>query len=285
MKTNNFIYGIFDPTNNELRYIGKTSIGLQRFRDHLSERELKNKTYKSNWLKGLLSKGLVPRFEIIEEAPKEQLEALEIFYISYFKFLGCRLTNLTKGGEGCIGRVCKEETKKKIGQRVKASFTEEKRKIYSERMKKNYHKMNHGEEYKKRLSESHKKYKVIDLDTYKIYPSMMSVCKEFNYSSGQLSDVLNEKTITVRDKYFSWHPENVQEDIKSWCIKKKQERILYKEFVDKKKHQYKSIKHIQTNQTYPSIKDACQQLNLKYSSVIMSIKQNRDHKGHTFQYV
>lgn len=94
------IYGLIDPFTNQLRYVGKTMRFQQRKNEHL--RLKKNPTtYSDKWLNSLINRGVKPQIEIFEEVDhKENLSELEIFYIAYFKSIGCNLCNHTYGGEG-----------------------------------------------------------------------------------------------------------------------------------------------------------------------------------------
>lgn len=110
MKEKYIIYGLIDPTTKELRYIGKSTSGIKRPNSTIT-RVIKGtecrpgkSTLKVNWIKKLLKLGLRPEIEILEVHTKaEDLPEAEIFWIAYYKFIGCRLTNMTKGGEGLFG--------------------------------------------------------------------------------------------------------------------------------------------------------------------------------------
>lgn len=55
------------------------------------------------WMRSLANQGLKPKIELVDEVSDENWIEEEQFYISYFRFLGFRLTNLTEGGEGVLG--------------------------------------------------------------------------------------------------------------------------------------------------------------------------------------
>ena len=97
MKTT--IYGLIDPTTKQLRYIGKTNNIKQRFKNHLNSCRDKN-THKRNWINYLKKNNLKPEIEIIDIVDTDKWKYWEIFYISYFKMIGCNLTNYTTGGDG-----------------------------------------------------------------------------------------------------------------------------------------------------------------------------------------
>lgn len=112
------IYTLSHPETGEVRYVGKTTQGLKkRLNGHMKKakeaiRIGKNNRHLINWINSLPSE---PVIEDIEGCSNDQeLKEAEIFYISYFRFLGIRLVNATEGGEGTVGYKHTEETKKKI---------------------------------------------------------------------------------------------------------------------------------------------------------------------------
>lgn len=112
------IYGLVDPTTNQLKYIGKSCYGLRRPMGHTTEGYLKReKTYKANWIRSLLQQALKPRIIILQEfQDPDILNEAEIFWIRYFKEMGCKLTNATNGGGGSLGskRFFSIETRRKM---------------------------------------------------------------------------------------------------------------------------------------------------------------------------
>lgn len=98
MEENIFIYGLIDPLTNELRYIGKSIKPKLRLRRHISDRN-KHDSYKDRWLRKLMLNNIKPELIIIDEVSKTEWEFWEIHYISYYKFIGCSLTNGTIGGD------------------------------------------------------------------------------------------------------------------------------------------------------------------------------------------
>lgn len=120
------IYSLNDPITNEIRYIGLTKKKLEtRLCEHISgsKSTKSSKTYKKNWIKSLLDKGLEPVINLIESSlTLNEVKEREIFYISLFKKT-CRLTNATEGGDGTSGYKLSEESKRKIGEKNKKSLT------------------------------------------------------------------------------------------------------------------------------------------------------------------
>lgn len=108
------IYTISDPISGLVRYVGKTIDFKYRCRKHRTE---KNKTYKAQWVKGLISKGLEPVFDIIDSCTETDWKDKEIFYIKLFKSIGANLLNQMPGGEGgptMLGKKLTLEQAKKI---------------------------------------------------------------------------------------------------------------------------------------------------------------------------
>ncbi len=96
------IYGLIDPLTAMLRYVGKTKNTKARMATHLRlARKDVSKTHLYCWIAGLLTKNARPELEVIERVAKnEDANEAERFWIEYYKFLGCDLTNATAGGDG-----------------------------------------------------------------------------------------------------------------------------------------------------------------------------------------
>jgi hypothetical protein len=96
------VYGLVDPRTDEIRYVGKSSSGLERPRWHGYPSALtKGRTHKQNWIRELVSEGLVYRIKVLEVvAAKEELADAEIKWIKYGHDEEWPLTNITAGGEG-----------------------------------------------------------------------------------------------------------------------------------------------------------------------------------------
>jgi hypothetical protein len=100
-----YIYVLKHPLTNEIRYVGKTVKLLhKRLHNHIYEATKRYKpNYRCNWIKSLVNQGLKPLIEEIDNCTWENSAKLEIHYIQYYKSIGCRLINLTDGGEGILG--------------------------------------------------------------------------------------------------------------------------------------------------------------------------------------
>lgn len=91
-----YIYGLQDPRNDELRYVGATINLKERYEGHLRDRK---RTHKTNWIKSLKRGNFKPEIFVIEEVEENEWEESERFWIAYFRYIGADLTNMTDGGE------------------------------------------------------------------------------------------------------------------------------------------------------------------------------------------
>lgn len=92
-----YIYGLTDPRNNQLRYVGYTDNLKRRLNKHLNDKEV---THKTCWIKSMRADGVLPDVFVIEETSKQECQATERFWIAYFRYVGCDLTNSNDGGNG-----------------------------------------------------------------------------------------------------------------------------------------------------------------------------------------
>ena len=107
-----YVYGLIDPRNNQIFYVGFTQNIKKRFNVHLNvdgHRREKN-LYKDNVIRKILTSGLKPKIIILDSCEKKinidfnkyEHEILEIYYIKKYNDSGIKLTNLTTGGnDGC----------------------------------------------------------------------------------------------------------------------------------------------------------------------------------------
>lgn len=96
-----------------------------RYRQHVNDaKHHRSKTRCACWVYSVLQRGLEPIcFQI--EACEENWEESEKFWISYFRFLGADLMNLTDGGDGSAGYRHPLEIRQKIAALAKARVTPE----------------------------------------------------------------------------------------------------------------------------------------------------------------
>ncbi len=97
------IYGLFDPRNNELRYVGQTSRSLNdRLSKHLSGSKNNSdpNPVKKAWINKLLKLNMKPSINLLGIIEENESIFWEQWNINDAKFNGCRLTNYApaKGG-------------------------------------------------------------------------------------------------------------------------------------------------------------------------------------------
>jgi hypothetical protein len=104
------VYALIDPISNEIRYIGQSTKGMSRPKDHLrpSRYSRKDKRYHVYcWIAKLARSGLKPKIQVIEKIEslnKMELDNAERKWIAECRKNGANLCNHTNGGEGTIGK-------------------------------------------------------------------------------------------------------------------------------------------------------------------------------------
>lgn len=115
------VYGLFDPVAGELRYIGKSESGRQRFRKHIVSSGTSDLP-SARWIASLLRRGLSPEFRILRECSgRDELIAAECELIAAARSDGKRLLNVTDGGDGWHGCRHTDLSKAKIARAHKSS--------------------------------------------------------------------------------------------------------------------------------------------------------------------
>jgi len=92
-----YIYGLVDPRDERIRYIGKANNPARRRVYHLTPRNLSYRTPKNSWLKHLLGLGLEPSLLILQCVPVLLWEEAERSWIARLR---PQLVNATDGGDG-----------------------------------------------------------------------------------------------------------------------------------------------------------------------------------------
>lgn len=119
------IYGLVDPRTNLVRYVGKSSNGLQRPKAHWQHKHTREtRDYAHNWVRDVLSAGLLPSITVLKELESEEnLNERERFWIAHYrKIPENKLTNQADGGGGCSGmkfpnrKGPSEEVRRRISQ-------------------------------------------------------------------------------------------------------------------------------------------------------------------------
>lgn len=109
------IYTLADPRTSVVRYVGVTFRGKARFREHLSRAVTGGRTHRDCWIRSLLSAGVRPTYQVIEQGTGEGWQDRERFWIARHKST-TDLTNCTEGGEGIPGYVPTPELRQKWSQ-------------------------------------------------------------------------------------------------------------------------------------------------------------------------
>ena len=123
MSETTFIYGLRDPRDSQIRYVGKANDPAQRLRQHRSSAKGgKENPHSSAWLKSLLDGGHKPELVLLEEVSRHRWEEAEQAWIQYLRGLGCYLTNHTDGGFGPNGRKQSQEERAKRSVAMKKHY-------------------------------------------------------------------------------------------------------------------------------------------------------------------
>lgn len=116
MEFTTHIYGLIDPRDGTLRYVGKADKPGRRLQAHLFHAKHNQLTHKARWIKGLLEAGVAPEMTILEIVPLDDWQEAERFWIAYLRAIGCELVNHNDGGLGNVK--CDAETRQKISKRL-----------------------------------------------------------------------------------------------------------------------------------------------------------------------
>lgn len=149
-----YVYGLFDPKTEELRYVGVTYRPHKRLMNHIHSSK-KATTHKDHWILSLKKQQLKPLMYVFEIVNKKDVQEIEQFYICYFRSIGCRLTNATIGGDGLESPT--QEVREKIrasqiGKKKNSHFSPEERQRRSVQAKNRIF----SEQDKKKISEAKK---------------------------------------------------------------------------------------------------------------------------------
>lgn len=102
------IYGLVDPRDEQIRYVGATARPLAAYLQSHVYGARKRGTYgqwvnvsaKDRWLRQLLDAGLAPRIVALHEVEDAVWREAEADVILSLRGVGCPLTNMRVGGAG-----------------------------------------------------------------------------------------------------------------------------------------------------------------------------------------
>ena len=118
------IYALIDPRTGAVRYVGKSSSGLERPRDHARCARGDTSTHCARWIRQLQAFGLTYEIVVLEVASAAApLGDRERWWIAFARAWGCSLTNLTDGGDGSPGYAHTAETKALLSATTRAALT------------------------------------------------------------------------------------------------------------------------------------------------------------------
>lgn len=179
------IYILSDPTNGEIKYVGKTHFTLgERLAKHMIAKE---NPHKVDWIKSLQEKGLRPEIELLEEVDKKDWISKEKEWIKTFTEWGFKLLNIQKGGKG---GVISGQCRKRQNEYLKTDEAKLNIKRMQERSK---------ESTSRKVLQFDKKGNFL-----KEFPSVSEAARTINGSIAHISGCCNRKPKRLSHKGFMW---------------------------------------------------------------------------------
>lgn len=106
------IYMLIDPRTDQVRYVGVTFRGKQRFNEHMSRAVTGGKTHRDYWIRSLILLGLRPIYQVIEQGRGDGWQDAERRWIAHYR-QSSDLVNHTDGGDGTPGYIPTPELRQK----------------------------------------------------------------------------------------------------------------------------------------------------------------------------
>lgn len=204
---NNLVYGLRDPATGHLRYIGKSTSGLTRPRQHLNICCLnREKSYKANWIRSLIRIGLLPEIVVIQSSVDSSiLSDCERFWIVYFRGMGCPLTNLTDGGDGPFGRLVSEHERslksRMFRGRTPALSTRLAVVKANAERKGVWHPVK-NELHKRALSKARGFRPIVELTTGRVFQTRAEAARELGVNAGNIGSILKGRLKSTKGYSF-----------------------------------------------------------------------------------
>jgi hypothetical protein len=144
--SNTFIYGLVDPRDGRVRYVGKADKPAHRLQAHLKDTST---CHKVKWLNLLNKLGLRPDLVMLEEVPESEWQEAERKWVDHFGFdnlvndaepgwggrvhlteesaqrKSMAISRAKRGKATRTGAVLSEETKRKIGESRRGKLLDE----------------------------------------------------------------------------------------------------------------------------------------------------------------
>ena len=235
-----------------------------------------NKTRRSNMWKSIIAKTDY-EVEILFEniswkfAKEKEKEFIELY--GRRDLNNGTLINFTNGGEGSLGLVRSEETRKKISEGLKGI---KRSKETIQKIKDSQKGRVFSEEHKRKISESHKGKKLSEIHRKKI-------------SEGNKGRTPTEETIKKISKANIGKKHSEETKRKLSALNKGKNHPQYGKPVSEEtklklsEAQSKKVLHIPSNKIYRNIRVACKELNLVYKTE--SSRMYRNSKKNQFKYI
>jgi hypothetical protein len=110
------IYGLADPRDGRVRYVGKANDPARRLKAHL--REMRRRTPLYDWIGSLRKVGITPSLRVLEIVHSGDWQEAEKRQIAAHRAAGARLLNIADGGDEPY---CDKETRAQNGRKVAAT--------------------------------------------------------------------------------------------------------------------------------------------------------------------
>lgn len=120
-----YIYCLGDPLTNEVRYVGLTRNLGRRYKQYIKGRG--HTRHLRNWVECLRLEDRLPDLKIVGECSESDASFAERYWIYLLSTNGCRLLNLTSGGERAYS--LSPEYRKALSESAKRGIAEGRRKI------------------------------------------------------------------------------------------------------------------------------------------------------------
>ena len=132
-----YIYGLLDPFERNIAYVGKTKNLPARYHQHITDTD--GNRYKIDWINSIKARRRLPLLYVLEETEYEKSAVREAYWIDEMNRLGYQLTNIAKVHPSTLHRPPRKkiknhrwrETAQRITQRKKDQERQHKRKKHS----------------------------------------------------------------------------------------------------------------------------------------------------------
>ena len=266
-----YIYSLSDPITNEIRYVGQTNNLKIRYNQHLNkscdEKNPQYNTYKSRWIRKLLSNNLKPIISILETVNTlEESNIREIYYIDKFTNEGVKLTNSHGGDVTDFSAETKEKMSlakkgKKLEEIVGYEKAKELKNYYSNRITKNNPNKSNNPLVREKISNTLKDY-FKDKNNHWAYGKKMSEDMCDNLRQSHLN---NPKNVGNRNKRTEEEKDKIRNKILGTKIQRCKiiQNDLEGNFIKK----------------WNSIREICRETNYNRSTLNKCINNGRSYAG------